>query len=67
MRKRAQSVVGWARRCATLWSPCVAQSNSSTGGGPVGEIVRFVEENGEVMRMITGDSFADGVREYEGT
>ena len=34
-----------------------------TGGGPVGEIVRFVEENGEVVRMITGDSFADRVRE----
>jgi hypothetical protein len=36
-------------------------------GRPVGEIVRFVEENGEVLRMITGDSFADRVREYEGT
>jgi hypothetical protein len=34
-----------------------------TGGGPVGEVVRFVEENGEVVRMITGDSFADRVRE----
>ena len=27
-----------------------------TGGGPVGEIVRFVEENGRVVRMIRGDS-----------
>src|SRR6266545_384779 len=27
-----------------------------TGGGPVGEVVRFVEENGRVVRMITGDS-----------
>ena len=34
-----------------------------TGGGAVGEIVRFVEENGEVVRMITGDSFVDRVRE----
>ena len=34
-----------------------------TGGGPVGEVVRFVEENGEVVRIITGDSFADRVRE----
>ncbi len=34
-----------------------------TGGGPVGEIVRFVEENGEVVRMITGDSYSDRVRE----
>lgn len=34
-----------------------------TGGGPVGEIVRFVEEDGEVVRMISGDSYADRVRE----
>ncbi|MEZ4586699.1 MAG: serine hydrolase domain-containing protein [Gemmatimonadales bacterium] len=33
-----------------------------TGGGPVGEVVRFVEENGQVVRMITGDSFVDRVR-----
>jgi hypothetical protein len=31
-----------------------------TGGGAIGEVVRFVEENGKVTRMITGDSF--GVR-----
>ena len=29
------------------------------GGGPVGEVVRFVEENGRVVRMITGDSYVD--------
>ena len=29
-----------------------------TGGGPVGEVVRFVEEGGRVTRMITGDSYA---------
>ncbi len=34
-----------------------------TGGGPVGEIVRFVEKDGKVMRMITGDSYADRVHE----
>jgi len=34
-----------------------------TGGGAVGEVVRFVEENGEVVRMITGDSYADRVPE----
>ena len=34
-----------------------------TGGGPVGEVVRFVEENGRVVRMITGDSYVDRVRE----
>jgi CubicO group peptidase (beta-lactamase class C family) len=33
-----------------------------TGGGAVGEVVRFVEEGGEVVRMITGDSYADRVR-----
>jgi CubicO group peptidase (beta-lactamase class C family) len=32
------------------------------GGGVVGEIVRFVEENGQVVRMITGDSFVERVR-----
>ena len=34
-----------------------------TGGGPVGEIVRFVEENGQVVRMIRGDSYSDRVPE----
>ena len=32
------------------------------GGGPVGEVVRFVEEGGRVVRMITGDSYVDRVR-----
>jgi CubicO group peptidase (beta-lactamase class C family) len=32
-----------------------------TGGGPVGEIVRFVEENGKVVRMYTGGSYSDRV------
>jgi CubicO group peptidase (beta-lactamase class C family) len=36
---------------------------ASTGGGPVGEVVRFVEENGQVVRMITGDSYVERVRE----
>ena len=34
-----------------------------TGGGPVGEIVRFVEENGRGIRMIRGDSYSDRVPE----
>jgi CubicO group peptidase (beta-lactamase class C family) len=34
-----------------------------TGGGAVGEIVRFVEENGQVVRMITGDSYVDRVKQ----
>jgi len=32
-----------------------------TGGGEVGEIVRFVEESGRPMRMYTGDSWIDRV------
>jgi D-alanyl-D-alanine carboxypeptidase len=32
------------------------------GGSPVGEIVRFVEEGGRVVRMYTGDSYVDRVR-----
>ena len=35
---------------------------AATGGGAVGEIVRFVEENGEVVRMITGDSYVVRMR-----
>ena len=35
---------------------------ASTGGGVVGEIVRFVEEKGQVVRMYTGDSFVERVR-----
>ncbi len=33
------------------------------GGGPVGEVVRFVEEDGQVVRMIAGDSYVERVRE----
>jgi hypothetical protein len=33
------------------------------GGGPVGEVVRFVEEGGRVIRMITGDSYVDRVKD----
>ena len=32
-----------------------------TGGGPVGEIVRFVERDGRVVRLITGDSYSDRI------
>ena len=35
---------------------------AAVGGGPVGEVVRFVEENGQVVRMITGDSYVERVR-----
>ncbi len=37
--------------------------SAPTGGGPVGEVVRFVEEDGQVIRMITGDSFVERVRD----
>jgi D-alanyl-D-alanine carboxypeptidase len=34
-----------------------------TGGGVVGEVVRFVEEAGRPTRMYTGDSWIDRVKE----
>lgn len=34
-----------------------------TGGSVVGEEVRFLEQNGEVVRMFVGDSFLDRVRD----
>ena len=34
-----------------------------SGGGPVGEVVRFVEEGGRVVRLITGDSYVDRVKD----
>jgi D-alanyl-D-alanine carboxypeptidase len=36
---------------------------AATGGGPVGETVRFVEENGRVVRMVTGDSYVERVQQ----
>ena len=35
---------------------------AAAGGGPVGEVVRFVEEGGRVVRMFTGDGFVERVR-----
>jgi D-alanyl-D-alanine carboxypeptidase len=37
--------------------------DAPTGGGEVGEVVRFVEESGKPMRMYTGDSWIDRVSE----
>ena len=34
---------------------------SPSGGSAVGEVVRFVEENGRVIRMYTGESFSNRV------
>jgi len=34
---------------------------AATGGGPVGEIVRFEEANGHVVRMYTGDGYVERV------
>ena len=36
---------------------------SPSGGGAVGEVVRFVEENGRVVRMYVGDGFTDRVKD----
>ena len=33
-----------------------------TGGRPVGKVIRFVEENGRVTRMYTGDGYVERVR-----
>jgi hypothetical protein len=41
----------------------VFRYTAPVGGGPVGETVRFVEEGGRVVRMYTGDSYADRVRD----
>jgi hypothetical protein len=30
-----------------------------SGGGPVGEVVRFVEENGRVTRMYVGENYSE--------
>jgi CubicO group peptidase (beta-lactamase class C family) len=35
---------------------------SPSGGGPVGEVVRFVEENGRVVRMYVGDGYTNRVQ-----
>ena len=37
--------------------------DAPTGGGPVGEIVRFVEQDGKVVRMYTGSSYSDRVND----
>ena len=34
---------------------------AATGGGPVGELVRFVEQNGKVTRMYVGDGWSNRV------
>ena len=36
--------------------------SAPTGGGPVGEVVRFAEEDGRVTRMYTGDGYVERVR-----
>ena len=34
---------------------------SLAGGGPVGEVVRFIEQNGKVVKMYVGDGWSDRV------
>lgn len=36
---------------------------SPSGGGAVGEVVRFVEENGRVLRMYVGDGYTNRVKD----
>ncbi len=47
---------GWNR-----WLMGASGSKLPPGGGPVGESVHFVEENGRVVRMYTGESFSNRV------
>jgi hypothetical protein len=35
-----------------------------TGGGPIGEVVRFEEKDGKVTRMILGDGYNERVDAY---
>ena len=51
-----------AYRESTSGGDGTSRFTAPTGGGVVGEIVRFVEENGQVVRMYTGDSFVERVR-----
>jgi CubicO group peptidase (beta-lactamase class C family) len=37
--------------------------DAPSGGAPVGETVRFAEENGHVVRMYTGSSYSDRVKD----
>lgn len=39
--------------------------DGASGGGPVGETVRFIEQNGVVTRMYTGGSYAERVAAKE--
>ena len=34
------------------------RNENAVGGGPVGEVVRFVEQDGKVVRMYTGESYS---------
>jgi CubicO group peptidase (beta-lactamase class C family) len=36
--------------------------DAPTGGGVVGEVIRFAEKNGKVVRMYTGDSYTERVQ-----
>jgi hypothetical protein len=48
-------------RSTHQYSPSIDSSDYS-GGGVVGQVVRFVEESSKPMRMYTGDSWIDRVR-----
>ena len=62
MNQKLVTMRPWAR---SIGEPIVLEPigdgtfrfTAPTGGGPVGEIVRFIEQDGKVVRMITGDSY----------
>jgi D-alanyl-D-alanine carboxypeptidase len=66
MNERLVMMDPWASSISTTRLEPVGDGTfrilAPTGGGPVGEIVRFVEADGRVVRMITGDSYATRVR-----
>jgi CubicO group peptidase (beta-lactamase class C family) len=66
MNERLVTMNPWSRSISTTELEPLGDGTfrlvAPTGGGPVGEIVRFVEEDGEVVRMITGDSYVVRIR-----
>ena len=66
MNERLVTMNPWSRSISTTELEPLGDGTfrmvAPTGGGPVGEIVRFVEEDGEGVRMITGDSYVVRIR-----
>lgn len=66
MNERLVTMNPWASSIATTELEPLGDGTfrmiAPTGGGAVGEIVRFEEENGQVVRMVTGDSYVVRIR-----